>query len=485
MLAFRRCRVVLLPRTALVVFGLTAAVPAVGQLTNPVNPGTESVYLSRIATLSTAGTGNGAPIDLTHANDASGRLFVATHGGQIRLIKNGSLVATPFLNVYSAVGNTIVGGSGSDERGLLGITFHPDFAVTTSPGFGKFYTHTSETVSGNADFGHAEIAINAGNHQGVIREWNVAAGSDTANTTSRIVMKIMQPQSNHNGGVMKFGPDKMLYVSIGDGGGSNDFSGSKDSNTDGHTNVTGNGQDFTNVYGKVLRIDPLAPSATPTSTNPVGANNQYRIPSDNPFAGSATNVKEIYAGGFRNIFRMSFDKQTGTLYAGDVGQGSREEVNIVNSGMNYGWPYLEGTLDNSNYAQTGAGTQAPIAEYTHAEGISITGGYVYRGNLLPGLAGQYIFGDYRDPTLLRGKLMYMPAAGGTGNIRELLTTGDALSGNLFSFGEDASGELYVLMNNGDVFRMVPEPAGLLAVGTIAMLLGLRRRGSTGSVLIAG
>lgn len=449
--------------------------PAAAQLTNPVPAGPASVSLERIAAIPTAGTGNGEPLDLTHANDGTGRLFVATHGGQIRVIKNGSLLPTSFLSVNTAPGVSIVGGSGSDERGLLGLTFHPDFAASGTTGFGKFYTYTSEAVSGNADFGHPEIALNSGNHQSVLREWTAAAGSDTAATSSRIVMRMMQPQSNHNGGAIRFGFDKRLYVSVGDGGGANDFNGGKDNATDGHTNVTGNGQDFSNVYGKILRIDPLAPAATPGSPDAASANGAYRIPANNPFAGSATNVKEIYAGGFRNVFRFSFDRQTGALYAGDVGQGAREEVDVVTAGMNYGWPYLEGTADNGNYAQSGAGTVAPIAEYTHGEGVSITGGYVYRGAMIPGLAGQYIFGDYRDPTLATGKLMHMPLAGGTGTIRELLTTGEAITSNLYSIGEDQNGELYAVMANGDILRIVPEPAAALSLAALSMLLMGRRR----------
>lgn len=446
--------------------------PQAYALTNPVLPGSLTIKLQLFAQITTGGE----PLDLAWSSDGPGRIFIATHGGHIRLVENGVLQSTPFLNIPST-GVPLVGGTSSDERGLLGLAFHPDFNVAGSPGYGKFYTYTSESISGNADFGHPEIALNGGNHQSVIREWTATPGSNSANTTSRVVMRIMQPQSNHNGGAVRFGADKYLYIALGDGGGANDFGfgGNPSTPTDGHTNGTGNGQDPTNVYGTILRIDPLDPALTSGSSDPVSANGKYRIPSSNPFISSATNVKEIFAYGFRNPFRFSFDRLNSNLYVGDVGQGQREEVDLVTSGGNYGWPYLEGTLDNPNYAPSGAGTVLPIAEYTHSDGISIIGGYVYRGDDIPGLVGKYVFGDYQKPSTTTGRLFYMDLSDGV--IREFLydPTGLTLNSRLYSIGEDAEGELYALLLNGSVLKIVPEPAMTGAVSLATLMLLPRRR----------
>jgi glucose/arabinose dehydrogenase len=448
--------------------GLAFVTPARGQLSNPVvtGAGNERIRLQPIATVP------GEPLDLVHANDGSNRLFVATHNGQVRLIKDNALQTTSFLDL-SARGVTVVGGSGNDERGLLGLAFHPSFnAPVGTPGRGKLYTYTSEAVSGNADFTHPEIGPTGGNHQSVIREWTVDSTSpDQVTTPSREVMRIAEPQANHNGGAMRFDTAGNLLISLGDGGGGNDFSGGANNATDGHTNNTGNGQDTSNVYGKILRINP---------TGTGSANGKYGIPAGNPFvAPGNAGLDEILVYGLRNPFRMNFDRGTGNLYIGDVGQGQREEVDIVrptDGGNNYGWPYLEGTLDNPNYGPDGAGTVVPIGEYTHADGVSIIGGSVYRGTAIPALQGKYIFGEFRGPAAV-GRLFYMDALGGV--IREFNfdTTGGGVTptGNLYGFGEDASGELYALFQNGTVARIVPEPAGLSLVGVALLLAGRRRR----------
>src|SRR3954452_14347951 len=239
-----------------VVVGIYAALAsplasALGQVTNPVTPGTITARLQPFVTIPSA---NGEPLDLTFAPGDPSRVFVATHGGQVRLVNGGVLQPTSFLDLAGR-GVTIVGGSGNDERGLLGLAFHPSFnAPVGTPGRGKFYTYTSEPKSGNADFTHPEIGPTGGDHQSVIREWSVDPANPNIadpNTQPRILMRVAEPQANHNGGAMKFDPAGNLYISLGDGGGGDDFSGSPASNTDGHTNSTGNGQDTTNVYGKI------------------------------------------------------------------------------------------------------------------------------------------------------------------------------------------------------------------------------------------
>ncbi|HEV8378220.1 MAG TPA: PQQ-dependent sugar dehydrogenase [Tepidisphaeraceae bacterium] len=426
-----------------VTVSLLSATPSLrAQLTNPITTGTLQTNLFRIANIPTATQTE--PIDLvTIPDDPGNRLFVATHKGFIRLIKNNTLQSTAFLDL-AARGFPVVGGGSNDERGLLGLAFHPNFyAPDGTPGRGKFYTYTSEAKVGNADFSHPEIGLAGGDHQSVVREWTVnLSNPDVADASiaPRILMRIAEPQSNHNGGALRFGNDGMLYISLGDGGGGDDFSGSITSTTDGHTNPNGNGQDTTNVYGKILRINP-------TGNNSV--NGKYGVPSDNPFFGSLTAVNEIFAYGLRNPFRINFDRPTGKLYVGDVGQGQREEVDIVTSGQNYGWAFMEGTRPSTvRPPPPGFTSVAPIGEYTHGDGRSITGGYVYHGSV-PEWHGKYIFGDYLGFGSA-GRLFYMDQNGGT-----IFQFNNALSGgSLYAFGEDADGELYALMNTGAVDRLI-------------------------------
>src|SRR4051812_15311120 len=247
---------------------------AMAQGTNPVTTGTLQTNLFRIANIPTATQTE--PLDLVTApGDAGNRLFVATHKGFIRLVKNNALVATPFLDL-TARGFPVVGGGSNDERGLLGLAFHPDFyAPAGTPGHGKFYTYTSEAKGTNsADFFHPEIGATGGDHQSVIREWTVNLNNpDVADATvaPKVLMRIAEPQSNHNGGALRFGNDRMLYISLGDGGGGDDYSGANVNAIDGHSSPNGNGQDTTNVYGKILRINP-------TGTNSV--NGKYGVPSN-------------------------------------------------------------------------------------------------------------------------------------------------------------------------------------------------------------
>jgi glucose/arabinose dehydrogenase len=403
---------------------------------------------------------SGAPTVLTQPNDGTGRLFVAGQSGIIDLIAGGVLSATPFLDIPDS-GVTLEAGG---EKGLLGLAFHPNFSAPEgTPGRGKLYTYTSEPQSGAADFMHETPSEQtASDHYSVVREWtvdpdnpnlvDVSAGADS----SRVLMKINEPQSNHNGGALVFGPENDLYITLGDGGGGNDNNGSLNLVGDGHTNGTGNAQDLNNVYGKILRIDPLG--VGPTS-------NQYGIPATNPFAGATAGVDEIYAYGLRNPFRISFDTATGLLYAGDVGQGQREEIDQIVSGGNYGWVYWEGTRANRAGGPAFGSTVAPLGEYTHSDGNAVIGGFVYRGSLLGPLVGKYVFGDLAGNANL-GRLFYLDL--GTHLISEfkLPMNGVGIPGQLYSIGADESGELYALFSSGDVLKLTDMPGDVNLDGAV-------------------
>ncbi len=317
-------------------------------------------------------SGLSAPIDLVSAHDGTNRLFIVEQTGRIRILKNGSLVATPFLDVSGRI-------IASGERGLLSMAFHPGFNDSTSPGFRKLYTYTSEPVSGAADFTVPKST--PFDNQGVLAEWTVSTGNpDIVDpSTRREVFRLDHPQSNHNGAKLAFrASDHYLYISIGDGGNGNDVG-------DGHAANGGNGQSTSTVLGKILRIDPLAPASTPGSADAASANGKYRVPRTNPFVGSA-GLDEIFAYGFRNPFRYSFDPNSDQLIVGDVGQNSVEEVDIVQLGKNYGWNRKEGSfLFNPANGSISTDTNPnpalidPVAEYGHEDGVAIIGGFIYRG----------------------------------------------------------------------------------------------------------
>lgn len=428
---------------------------------DPILAGSRQVRLHPVA------AGLTSPNLLTHANDGSGRLFVADQNGTVRLIKNGQLQPTPFLDLKSRL---VALNPNYDERGLLGLAFHPDFAVSGRPGHGKFYTYSSEPrIAGAADF---TVAANAYNHQSVVAEWTVdPASPDLADPGSRReLLRIDQPQSNHNGGMLAFGPDRTLYISVGDGGRANDTG-------DGHGSI-GNGQDPSNVLGSLLRIDP-------TGSN--SANGQYGVPADNPFVTDPGKVDEIYAYGFRNLWRFSFDAGTGALVGADVGQNTVEEVNIITAGGNYGWNLKEGRFRfdpasgtvSDDLSGLPSGLIDPVLEYDHTEGFSVTGGFVYRGSSLPELQGNYIFGDWGSFGFPSGRLFAGDLA--TGTLEELNIDDLAPSIWILGFGEDAAGELYVLGSSrrgpagstGQVFRIapVPLPAAVWLFGSGLLLAG--------------
>ncbi len=419
----------------------------------------------------TVASGLSSPIDLVSAPGGTSRLFIAEQTGKIRVLKNGALLATPFLDLSGRI-------FFSGESGLLSVAFHPGLANPNSPGYRKFYTYGSEPVSGAADF---TVPFNGTfSHQGVLAEWQVSAGNpDVADPASRReILRLDEPQSNHNGCKLAFrASDGYLYLSLGDGGGGNDTA-------PGHTANGGNGQSIDTVLGKMLRINPLA-SGISGSADAVSANGKYRVPGTNPFVGRA-GVDEIYAIGFRNPFRFSFDAATDSLILGDVGQASVEEVDLVERGKNYGWNRKEGSfLFNPANAAISVDTvhdpayTDPVAEYGHHDGVAIIGGFIYRGAAIPALAGKYVFGDFSNPETGTGRLFYTELS--TGVIESLPVAGvDGLSASLKSIGQDATGELYALVGTTAV-KLTPIPVAPALVN-----LSTRARIETGdNVLIGG
>lgn len=373
-------------------------------------------------------------IDLSHHNPQAPRLF---------------------LDISSQLVTLGLGPAKYDERGLLGIAFHPNFRHNH-----LFYTYASQPANGPATFSTLPAGV-APNCQNVLKEWRVFELSDDTfvvdPNSARVVLSVDKPQFNHNGGALMFGPDRLLYLSLGDGGGANDFGA-------GHA-AAGNAQTLTrgNVLGKILRIDPLGHNS---------GNGQYGIPAGNPFVGVPTFMgqPEIFAYGFRNPWRMSFDSRTGKLIAADVGQNDIEEVDIVTKGLNYGWPIKEGTFFFDGFLPgrggTGyvwqnspgspAGLVDPIAEYDHGDGEvaplhsgvhvrqAIIGGFLYRGEMVDALRDLYVFGDYgTNSTPIQGHLYVL--RGAAHQIQELAVQGRSPLGlAVLAFAQDHQGELYLL-----------------------------------------
>jgi glucose/arabinose dehydrogenase len=423
-------------------------------------------------------SGLNAPNDLTSVGD--GRLFVNQQNGLIRIVKNNALLATPFLDLSARLVAT------TGERGLLGLAFHPGYNDPSSSGFRKFYTYSSEPVTGAADFTVPKTT--AFDHQSVVAEWQVSAGNpDVADSASRReVLRVDEPQANHNGGKLAFRPgEPYLYISLGDGGASNDVG-------DGHNPAIGNGQDLTTVLGKILRIDPLDPALTSGSGDPVSGNGKYRIPASNPFINSSSALHEIYAYGLRNPFRFSFDTPTGRLIAGDVGQNNIEEVDFVEAGKNYGWNRKEGSFlfDPSDASITPDPSPDPalidpVLEYSHEDGSAVIGGFVERGTGVPALSGQYIFGDFLAPDTGTGRLFYSDFAGGL--IQELRIGDPERDLGIFlkGFGQDDSGEVYALGDGGSDGGVVLKLISIPATPTILNLSTRLNVGTGDNVLIGG
>jgi glucose/arabinose dehydrogenase len=444
---------------------------------NPANPIPTAITHGPLrANLTPIATGLVSPDLLISAPDGTNRQFVLEQAGQIRLIKNGTLSATPFLDVS---GRLVPLTASYDERGLLGLAFDPGFNDATSTGYRRIFTFTSEPVSGTADL--PDKYATTLNCHSVLASWRVsAANPDVVDPTSRReILRIDKPQSNHNGGMLAFGPDGYLYLGTGDGGGAND------NNANGHNPTIGNGQDVTIALGKILRIDV-------NGTN--SANGKYGIPGDNPFVSNGGGLKEIYAWGLRNPYRFSFNASE--LLVADVGQNSIEEIDRVQLGKNYGWRYKEGSFKfnpsdgtvSNDLAGVPAGLADPIAQYDHDEGISIIGGFVYRGSLLPELQGKYVFGDFSGSfNTPSGRLFYLDLT--SGEIRSLMLGSDdhALGLYVKGMGQDQNGEIYVLTattlgptgTSGAVYRLASVPSQLVNIAT-------RLRVETGdNAMIAG
>jgi glucose/arabinose dehydrogenase len=416
--------------------------------------------------LETVASGLASPVVLVPDPAGSQRLYVVDQAGVVRVIDDGQLLDAPFLNVRDRLVQPlgIIGTfdvNDFDERGLLGLAFHPGFVDSNSPGHGRLYTYTSEPATKPADF-TIDLPVEAVNHQSVVTEWQVAAeGADVEPNSARVLMRIDQPQFNHNAGHLAFGPDGYLYIALGDGGGAND--------TDPGHGPEGNGQNVNTAHGSILRIDPLVPDLTEGSEDAVSANDAYRIPSDNPFVG-ADGVDEIYAYGLRNPYRFSFDPPTGRLIAADVGQGHVEEIDIVENGGNYGWNIKEGDfLFDPDGVLVGLpfanpALIDPVAQYDHDDGLSIIGGHVYHGAGVPELSGLYVFGDFsRGFTTPDGRLLAADLL--TGEIQELLIGPTDRPLGLFvkGIGQDNAGEIYLLASTalgpygdtGVVLKIVP------------------------------
>jgi len=402
------------------------------------------------------------------------RLFVVEQKGLLLVVKDGALLPTPALDVQSRVAPPLVPSNANDERGLLGLAFSPGFADPAHVGYRTLYTYSGEPIPAGTSPTYAAPNGAAQNYKLVVNEYRMSATDpDVVDpTTRREVVSFGKTAGNHNGGTLAFGPDGYLYLALGDGGNANDVGAS-------HIEPGGNAQNLTTPLGKMLRFDPNHPSRTPTSGDAPSTNGEYRIPATNPFPGGL--VPEIYAYGLRNPYRFSFDRANGELILADVGQNNIEEINRITLGGNYGWAVKEGDfLFNRADGTIGArspgmpvGMIDPIAgalgtlEYDHSDGISITGGFVYRGSDIPALVGKYVFGDLaiRGGPRVDGRLFYADLA--SGEILEFrlpLLADDMLPDQLtvHGFGEDGNGELTAMVTNtpsngtgGIVYQLAP------------------------------
>ena len=342
-----------------------------------------------------------APLAIAHAGDGSGRLFVVEQEGRVRIVRDGELVREPFLDIADRV---LAGG----EQGLLGLAFHPSFP--DDPRLFLNYTDRSGTTT--------------------VSSFTVGDDPDRTDPGTEIeILRIAQPYANHNGGALAFGPDGFLYIATGDGGAGGD--------------PHDNGQRLDTLLGKILRIDVDA----------TAGDRAYGIPDDNPFVDDPDAEPEIFLTGLRNPWRISFDRATGDLWIGDVGQGRWEEVNVARAGeagLNFGWRRMEGRECFEGAGCDDSAFALPVSVYNHDLGCSITGGAVYRGTAVPGLVGGYLYADYcsgnvwvLDPSRERDT---------ASNGRLVLESGRSIS----AIGEDQAGELFATdLAAGDLLRVVP------------------------------
>ncbi len=363
------------------------------------SPGQSAAADLPVLAISSPISGFSQPVSITHAADGSGRIFVVEQSGRIRIIKNGALVATPFLDISTRI-------STGGERGLLGLAFAPGYASN-----GRFYVNYTNTAGSTV----------------IARFARSTTDPDLANPASeQIILTVAQPFSNHNGGQLAFGKfDGFLYIGMGDGGDAGD---------------PGNrAQNPNDLLGKILRLNVE-----------VGLPATYTVPTNNPFVGQAGFRPEIWALGLRNPWRFSFDQQTGDLFIADVGQAAWEEVNFqpFNSagGENYGWRLMEGNhCFNPSTGCPTTGLVLPVVEYSHSLGCSVTGGYMYRGSAFARMQGVYFYGDFCN-----GRIWGLSGGPGVWQNDLLLDTTIQIS----TFGEDEAGELYVASYGGTVFRLI-------------------------------
>jgi glucose/arabinose dehydrogenase len=362
--------------------------------TSPARAAARGVRLVRVASFA-------QPDSLAAPPGDRRRVFVVEQGGTIRVVRDGRKLARPFLDIRDRV---VSGG----EQGLLGLAFPPDYAQSR-----RFYVYYTARGTG-AD---------------TLAEYRATSAQRADPRSQRILFAQPDQESNHNGGQLQFGPDGLLYVGIGDGGGANDQHGAR-----------GNGQSRDTLLGKILRIDPRASGQRP-----------YTIPADNPFVGQSGARGEIYSYGLRNPWRFSFDRATGDLAIADVGQDAVEEIDFARRGQargaNYGWRPLEG--DRRNFDEPAPGAVAPVLTKTHDAGwCSITGGSIVRDPALVALRGRYVYGDYCLGQLRSVRLRAGHATG------DRAIAGVPRISQLSSFGEDARGRVYVLSLDGPVYRFV-------------------------------
>jgi glucose/arabinose dehydrogenase len=330
------------------------------------------------------------PVLITHAPETQDRLYVVEQGGTIQSFENRASVSdsTVFFDIEKATSNRFLTGG---EQGLLGLAFDPEYSEN-----GYFY-----------------VNYTAGNpRRTVIARYQVDDNQRVQYATETILLEVEQDYANHNGGMIAFGPDGYLYIGMGDGGSGGD--------------PKNRAQDPQSLLGKMLRIDT-----------------DGSVPSDNPFVGDETIQDEIWAIGLRNPWRFSFDRETGALWAADVGQNAVEEINRIVRGGNYGWRYYEGSREyNLDSSARGKQFEKPIFEYSHRDGRSVTGGVVYRGAAYPNLQGWYFFGDF-----VTGAMWML----NTSN-NETVTLKDFP--NPAAFGEDQRGELYIVSYQGQIYKLV-------------------------------
>jgi glucose/arabinose dehydrogenase len=367
-------------------------------LIRPTHAATPAIRLDRFV------DGLEHPVDLQL--DPAGRVFIVEQHGRIRLVTNGKLDnrRQPFLDIQDRVFD-------QGEMGLLGLALHPDFEKN-----GLFYVN---------------YTVQKPKRKTIVSEFHVDPRATRADAKSeRIVITIDQPFPNHNGGQVRFGPDGMLYIGMGDGGK--------------HDDPYNNAQDPKSLLGKMLRIDVTA------------TRNGYAIPKDNPYVGVPSARPEIFASGLRNPWRFSFDRKTGEIWTGDVGQNDWEEIDLITKGGDYGWRAREGFHQNPQLPGEPVNPKAidPVLEYPHNKmtdrNLSITGGFVYRGSAIPALCGWYIYGDYAS-----GRIWALRSENGKAeeNVQLFQDWGLAPS----AFGEDQDGELFVLAHErGVVLRIVPK-----------------------------